>query len=327
MAFEANPTPEDYTAISLIAREIHEAADPSDAYDPSPLLQLLDSGQRAVVLHDDAWHPSGNDDDPDAKLPNNVIGFATAHDRAEGRIDGQFAVERTSDDYAEHAARLLQWQDRAAQEILADRDTDSAIIVNQTGANDPIRKKVLAEAGFTKAREWLFMERELTEDDDSPEIPDSVTISRILTTEQRLVAHKVLETSFRDHFASYEETYEEFEERIGMYPGHDWAHDFIAEVEIDGEMKAVGALFTGWQPVSNTALPEYLGVTSEARGRGVAKALFQAFYADARQFGFARAELEVDAASPTGAHEIYKKLGFQESFRLETWHKTVTRAQ
>lgn len=323
MAFEAEPTPDDYTAIAQIAREVILTDNPSEAYDPAPLLQLLESGQRAVVLHEEAWHPSGNDSDPDAELPNNIVGFAIAHDRAEGRIDGQWAVERNNDSFHENAAVLLAWLDRAGAQIVAERTGDSAIIVNQASSTDTTRKEALAKAEYEKAREWLFMQRPLTEEDDEPHIPDDVVISRILTEEQKRTAHRVLEASFKDHFASHEETFEEFEARIDTYPGHDWAHDFLAEVEVDGTVKAVGALFTGWQPITSTALPEYLGVTSEARGRGVAKALFQAFFANARQFGFARAELEVDASSPTSANEIYEKMGFRESSRVETWHKTV----
>lgn len=324
MAHEATPTEDDYTAISQIARDLLLVTDPTGAYDPGPTLQLIENGERAIVLREDGWHPNGNDGDDSDTLPSNIVGWAIAHNRAEGRVDGHFALER-SDKYNEHAAQLLAFIEKSAHEILAERDSDETTIVSQTGAKDSIRQAVLKNAGFEKAREWLFMERDLTEEDDTPDIPDDIIISRILTEEQRRKAHDVLETSFRDHFASYVETFEEFEARIDTYPGHDWAHDFIAEVEIDGELIPVGTLVTGWQPVSSTALPEYLGVTSEARGRGVAKALFQAFYANARQFGFAKAELEVDADSPTKAHEIYEALGFREDYRLETWHKTITR--
>ena len=68
---------------------------------------------------------------------------------------------------------------------------------------------------------------------------------------------------------------------------------------------------------------EYIGVNRNARGRGVAKALLHAVFADARDRGRNRVALEVDADSPTKADELYLSLGFHTDYRTESWFDDV----
>ena len=323
MAFEAEPTPEDYTAIAQIAREMLRDMDPDEAFDPSAIINQLDSGERAVVIREQGWQPNGHPSEE--ATHSKVVGWAIAHDRAEGRVNGAFALQRSHDDYRALCARLLQWLDRATLDIMTQRGVRDSLIVNESGDQDFERHHALIESGYERARTWLIMQRPLTEADAHAHADQSVRIRRILTDEDRRAAHDVLEESFKDHFNNFEETFAEFEARIELFPGHEWARDFLAEVTIDGALTPVGTLLTGWHPVSNTAVAEYLGVTQNARGQGVAKALFEAFFAQAHELGFARAELEVDATSPTGAHVAYEKLGFVEDTRVISWHKHLTR--
>lgn len=325
MVTEARPRPEDYSAIAEIARDMLKAADPSDAFDPTDILNKIQAGQRSMVLRESGWQsvhsdPSTTDDDESV-----VVGWAIAQDRAAGRVNGLWSVQRGNDHYIALAARALAWLESSTREILEARGLESSIIVTEVGAKDLERVEAIQDAGFEKARTWIIMEREVTgADADVPARP-GVTVRPILTLEDRREAHRVLEESFQDHFNNFPESFEEFEPRIELFPGHDWARDFVAEVDIDGKPRVVGALINGWLPTSNTAAIEYAGVSAEARGMGVAKALFQAVLREAAELGYTRAELVVDADSPTGAQDAYVKMGFTEDFRTQSWHKTITR--
>lgn len=302
--------------------------DPAAGFDPSGILNLIDAGHPAVVLREPAWHPNGHGDDDAATLPTRVVGWAVAQDRAKGRVDAMLAADRRSPDYASLLNHLLEWQEDAVRGILTRRGIPSAVLVNKTGSNDEPGETALLGAGFAKTREWEYMSRPLTDADLNVEPTDSASpqlvIRRILTPDDQRASHRVLESAFTDHFNSYPETFEEFNARINTYPNHDWELDFLAELEVDGRREPVGTLLASWQPVSNVAHAEYLGVTSAARGHGVGKALFRAFFREALELGYPKAELFVDADSPTHAQDFYQRFGWTDDFRAYTWHKTIT---
>ena len=141
----------------------------------------------------------------------------------------------------------------------------------------------------------------------------------------------MLEASFEDHFNSYRESFPEFVQRLREDPGHRWDHWWLAFVEGDeGQPLAAGA-------VVSTVLPEnakghegsyidYIGVHRHARGRGIAKSLLHTVIADAAQRGRDRVGLEVDADSPTGADGLYRSMGWETDYVLESWFKELTSA-
>ena len=164
---------------------------------------------------------------------------------------------------------------------------------------------------------------------------EGVTIRRVETHDNGLpvagdlhLVHEMLESSFEDHFNSYRESFPEFVQRLREDPGHRWDHWWLAFVEGDeGQPLAAGA-------VVSTVLPEnakghegsyidYIGVHRHARGRGIAKSLLHTVIADAAQRGRDRVGLEVDADSPTGADGLYRSMGWQTDYVLETWFKEL----
>src|SRR5699024_12752929 len=68
---------------------------------------------------------------------------------------------------------------------------------------------------------------------------------------------------------------------------------------------------------------EYLGVHCSSRGHGIVKALLRAAIADAAERGRTHVDLEVDAASPTGADGLYAAMGWQTFERPESWHSSA----
>lgn len=76
---------------------------------------------------------------------------------------------------------------------------------------------------------------------------------------------------------------------------------FVLASEHDADTAARGYR-TGFVP--------QVGTVRAVRGRGIASALVARALAEMRSAGYAEAELDVDADSPTGAGRIYERLGF-----------------
>lgn len=60
---------------------------------------------------------------------------------------------------------------------------------------------------------------------------------------------------------------------------------------------------------------DLIGVVRDRRGRGYAPTLISRTLAAARDAGLRKAVLDVDTASPTGAHGLYERLGFEATDR------------
>jgi ribosomal protein S18 acetylase RimI-like enzyme len=64
-------------------------------------------------------------------------------------------------------------------------------------------------------------------------------------------------------------------------------------------------------------------VRESERGRGLAKALLQHAFRAYAERGADRVGLKVDATNPTGARQLYERLGFVTDQRLEIWQKEL----
>jgi mycothiol synthase len=140
--------------------------------------------------------------------------------------------------------------------------------------------------------------------------------------------HGVLEAAFTDHFNYHEETFEEFCSRLREDPGHRWDHWWIAEVVEEGSPpQPAGALVAAVSPgeggAADSSYVEYLGVLRSARGRGAARSLLHAVFADAARRGRASVGIEVDQDSPTGAAGLYLSMGFVTSYVTQSWHRDL----
>ena len=272
-------------------------------------------------------------------------GWASAHDRAAGRMLTTLAVDRELPPReADRCARvLLEWCDAQARAVGESRGVPVQQIDATAFADDPRHQQWLADAGYAKVRSWWQMVRPVVPEDRelAPTPGDRGVVVRRVRREGGYesgtmpeaadlhTVHDVLEAAFADHFNSYEESFDEFVHRLREDPGHRWDHWWIAEI-VDGEGGApepagalVGTWLTGPDDTPDGSFVAYIGVLENARGRGVAKALLRTIIADAAERGRNRVGLEVDADSPTGAHELYQALGWRTKYVTESWHKDV----
>jgi ribosomal protein S18 acetylase RimI-like enzyme len=272
--------------------------------------------------------------DPDGR----IRGWASAHDRAAGRMLFVVAVDRDLDDGVADrvAADLFGWGDRTAVRIGTERDLSSQQIDSGAFADDERQHRWLSASGFEHVRTWWQMSRpvDASESHLDSETGEGVRIRAVRREEGGMpdeedlrTVHDILESAFADHFNSHEETFDEFLFRLREDPGHRWDHWWIAEI-VDGEAPEpagalVGAVSEGADGSPAGSYVEYLGVLENARGRGVAKSLLATVIADAATRGRDRVGLEVDADSPTGAHRLYESMGWKTSYVTQSWHRDV----
>ena len=266
-------------------------------------------------------------------------GWASAHDRAAGRMLLAVTVDPDlDDDVADRVAEVLfAWADGAARRVGASRELDVQQIASGAFADDARQHGWLEWAGFAQVRTWWQMSRPVTpeEADLDADVREGVRIRQVerqgtgMPSEEDLrIVHDVLESAFADHFNSHEETFDEFVFRLREDPGHRWDHWWIAELLEDGQEPEpagalVGAVVEGEGDQPDGSYVEYIGVLANARGRGVAKSLLSTVIADAASRGRDRVGLEVDADSPTGADGLYKSMGWATKYSTESWHKDV----
>jgi GNAT superfamily N-acetyltransferase len=329
------------------------AAVPDEA-DAAELTQLL----RQHEEHARGWASSGEDDvlvevgAKGAMVRENVVlrdpdgvvrGWATAHDRAAGRMLMQLMVSRDIDDaLADQVAEaLFQWAEGAARRIGRGRDLEVQQIDSGAFADDPRQHRWLEKAGYERVRHWWQMNRpvEPQDEDLAPEPDRGVVIRPVMRQgggmpdeDDLRTVHDILESAFADHFNSAEETFDEFIFRLREDPGHRWDHWWIAEI-VDGDEPEpagalVGTMLEGGlddegKPRPDGSYVSYIGVLQSARGRGVAKALLNMIIADAASRGRNRVGLEVDADSPTGANTLYTSMGWKTKYTTESWHKDI----
>ncbi len=333
-----------------------EQPDPADRFVIARLTQLLRAHERAGR----GWAGASVDDvlvevsETGLRMRENVVlrdpdgeirAWGSVHDRAEGRMLFVHVVERElPGDVADACSQLLfSWADEQARAVGRARGLDVQQIDTGAFAEDERQHRWLEAAGFEKVRTWFQQSRPVSAD-EAGLVPDparwerdGVTIRLVRRTAEGLpdavdlhAVHQVLEAAFRDHFNSWEETFNEFVHRLREDPGHRWDHWWLAELESPGLSGIgpvpVGAL-VGTHVESNDgpdgSYVSYIGVLDDARGRGVAKALLNTIIADAASRGRDRVTLEVDADSPTGAHGLYEALGWRTKYVTESWHRDV----
>ncbi len=267
--------------------------------------------------------------------PDGAIGaWAWVHDRAAGRTVVDVTVAPDCEAGDELAGVLLKWAQGAGCELARLRELPETQLDASVYVGDERRQRWLTQAGYRKTRSWLHMSRPVVVADAGlPERP-GVRVRRVAKHDDGLpvaldlqVVHQMLEESFADHFNSYRESFPEFVQRLREDPGHCWDHWWIAEIEVDGELRPGGALVSSMLSADDDgregSYVDYIGVHRNARGRGVAKALLHTVIRDCLDRGGNRVDLEVDADSTTGADELYLSMGWATKYRTESWHATA----
>lgn len=172
--------------------------------------------------------------------------------------------------------------------------------------------------GYTLDREILRMWRTLDGDLPEPEWPEGVTV-RAYTNADAERVHALLD----EQYAGWDQTY------VGR--SHAGWLTFMTEhedfdpamwflVERDGELVACAL---HWKEGQARGWVKDLVVRESERGRGLAKALLHHGFRAYAERGVERVGLKVDSTNPTGAPQLYERLGFVTDQRLEIWQKQL----
>ena len=275
-------------------------------------------------------------------LGGELRGWVSVQDRAAGRTTVSLYLERDGDaaETAQVAAALYEWAHRQGEAIARLRGLSRTRMDASPYAEDVVQRGWLERAGYDCRRRWLHMTRPVDPDETLPPLREGVTVRRVARHDDGVpvaqdlqVVHRMLEESFQDHFNSYRESFPEFVQRLREDPGHRWDHWWLAFVSTGGgpgrpeQVVPAGAIVCSVLAPDSAGVAgsyvDYIGVNRMARGRGVAKGLLHTVLADAAERGRNRVGLEVDADSPTRAHELYRSMGWATDYATESWFEDV----
>ena len=220
---------------------------------------------------------------------------------------------------------LMSWGIDHARELLTSADSraghpERAIRASRSSTN-ATAARLHHEMGFVDVRWFDDLQRPL---DGLPDlvIPSGVTIEPWPTEPAHLLAAlEVKNRAFTDHWGSVPTTPDGWQEMMYGYG----ARPDLSAVACDatsGEIVAV--LLARRYPADDEirghreAWISTLGTLASHRGRGIASALVAHAMHRFRDAGLTHAMIGVDADNPSGAHRIYRGLGFVDHVRIVT---------
>ena len=167
-------------------------------------------------------------------------------------------------------------------------------------------------------REVLRMWRMLDGDLPDPAWPEGITVRPYIDTDGERV-----QALLDDEYSGWDESHvarshEGWRTFMTVHDDFDAAMWFLAER--DGDLVACAL---HWKESEGRGWVKDLVVRKTERGRGLAKALLHHGFREYAQRGADRVGLKVDSTNPTGAPQLYERLGFVIDQRLGIWQKEL----
>ena len=167
----------------------------------------------------------------------------------------------------------------------------------------------LRAAGFSHERTFWRMERPLDASSAAPEPPPGVTVRQAADeAADRALLHRLFTRTFDEHWGTVLRGEDEWWQRVRALVGFDPAQWWIAEV--DGEPAGL-LLADASRAAEGGGYIRTLGVTREARGRGIGRHLLQVAFAEQARRGWTWSQLTVDTGNATGAPGLYASVGME----------------
>jgi ribosomal protein S18 acetylase RimI-like enzyme len=172
--------------------------------------------------------------------------------------------------------------------------------------------------GYTLDREILRMWRTLDGDLPAPRWPEGLTVRTYDDADSERV-HALLDDIYsgwdRDYVARSHEGW------LSFMTGHDEFDPALwFLVERNGELVACAL---HWKENQRRGWVKDLVVHESQRGRGLGKALLHHGFAAYAARDVERVGLKVDSTNPTGAPQLYERIGFETDQRLGIWQKRL----
>jgi ribosomal protein S18 acetylase RimI-like enzyme len=222
-----------------------------------------------------------------------------------------------------HGRALLDWGTRHARELLAastpgSTPSSTRVIRVSRSVHNQSAARLHDRFDFVPVRWFDDLMRSL---DDVPDllIPSGVVVEP--WPENSLDVLPVKNQAFADHWGSSPTTPEGWHELVHGFAGRP---DLSTVARDTDSREVVGFLLTCRYPADDEVNGgrqvwiSQLGTLATHRGRGIATGLIVDALHRYRTTGHTHAMIGVDSESPTGAHRLYKSLGFA------LHHSTVT---
>jgi mycothiol synthase len=172
--------------------------------------------------------------------------------------------------------------------------------------------------GYTLDREILRMWRMLDGELPEPAWPEGVTVRSYTDADAERV-HALLDEQYADWDPSYvARSHAGWLTFMTEHADFDPAMWFL--VERDGELVACAL---HWKESQGRGWVKDIVVRESERGRGLGKALLHHAFRAYSARGADRVGLKVDSTNPTGALQLYERLGFVTDQRLGIWQKQL----
>ncbi|SDG33708.1 GNAT family N-acetyltransferase [Microbacterium pygmaeum] len=214
--------------------------------------------------------------------------------------------------------RLIEWLYTRARELITETGSSADAAVYQYVDDGNIGAVILGERlGLQTERWFTSMQRDLAELVDAPLDVDGVEFVPYCA-ERASDALAARNDAFRDHWGSLPSTPERWAQFVG---GAFLRPDLSTLALRDGRIVAFCLASVNeedWVALgaSNTYI-DLIGVVRDQRGLRLAPAVIARTLRAAKDAGLEAAVLDVDTASPTGAHTLYERLGFHPTQRQQ----------
>jgi ribosomal protein S18 acetylase RimI-like enzyme len=198
------------------------------------------------------------------------------------------------------------------------RGRDFPYVAVVAAAEDAPLYSAVQRNGYTLDREILRMWRMLDEVLPEPVWPQGVAVRTYTDADSERV-HALLD----EQYAGWDQGYVARSHAgwltfMTEHEDFDPAMWFL--VERDGELSACAL---HWKESQGRGWVKDLVVRESERGHGLAKALLHHAFRVYAARGADRVGLKVDSTNPTGAPQLYERLGFVTDQRLEIWQKQL----
>jgi len=233
-----------------------------------------------------------------------------------------FAFRRPeSDVFVAVGAVSAPWKGRGIGSELAARVEASALehgaarIHQNAYERDGGAESLFSGRGYRKVRRFYDMAIELDARPAAPEVP----VETMRAGEERAF-HATLEDAFRDHWEHHSWTFDDWWARQSRSSTFDPTLWFVVRdgVEIVAAAKNEANRYGGGYVGA-------IGVRRPWRGRGYAKALLCHTFGEFYDRGLRRVTLGVDAENPTGATQLYERVGMHVELEFAVYEKRLER--
>ena len=207
--------------------------------------------------------------------------------------------------------RLVELGEARAVAVGAERAHTFALALDRAAT------ELFESRGYREVRRFFDMAIELAEPVAPPSLPDGLAIETFAEGDAR-VFHDAMSEAFQDHWEHHPQPFEQWWEQKQAAPDYDPTLWYLIR---DGD--EVAATIRNDPERNGGGYVGAIGVRRPWRGRGLAKALLLHTFAEFQRRGQTRVTLGVDAQNPTGATELYERIGMHVEMEAVVFEKAL----